>query len=361
MGEGRGQDVDWVIERYRSGDERDILELFHIVFGTERSMEHWLWQFKDNPYGGPFATLARRSSDRRLAGHHIVMPFPLNVKGQQVRACHSLDLAVHPDHRGQGVFAATGRDCFEWCSSAGIQFVVAFPNASSYPGFVRTLGWHRILFPNRYVLRLGIGRQVGRVLRLPLAASAADLAYRSMRGVQLSARHALLTKRAGSGVRFGISATVPDPYEALWDAWRSQEVLSVWKDSQYLRWRYDSNPDHDFRYLFLMRGPAMVAVAVMVELEGVAAICELLVGDRDVGLGQLLVSHVCLHAMERGMDKVRFVGFDAGFFDEILHGFDRQVAFENVFCGRAFQDRDLDALGAIAGNWTLTFGDGDFV
>ena len=362
MSEASGMGRDWGLERYRAGDELDMLGLFRLVFGNERSLEHWTWQFKSNPYGGPFATLARRKSDRLLVGQHVVMLYRLNVKGRPVGGCHSLDLAVHPDYRGQRIFDVTARDCFEWCLSHDIQFVIAFPNASSYPGFVRTLGWNRILFPNRYLMRVGIGGPLRKALKgVPLAAPVADLVFRAARRLQLDARHAMLARQVGSGVGLSTGATVPEGHEALWDACRSQEVLSLWKDSQYLRWRYDDNPEREFSYLYLTIDGAIAALAVTVELGAVFTICELLVREHDVQLGQLLVSHACLRALERGMDKVRFLGYDAGFFDEVFEGFERNVSFENVFVGRAFRDAELNALASIPGNWTVTFGDGDFV
>jgi GNAT superfamily N-acetyltransferase len=362
MPDASGMGMDWDLERYRPGDERDMLELFRLVFGKQRSLEHWTWQFNKSPYGGPFATLARRKSDHLLVGQHVVMLYLLNVKGRPVRGCHSLDLAVHPDYRGQRIFDVTARDCFEWCLSHDIQFVVAFPNASSYPGFVRTLGWNRILFPNRYVMRVGIGGAVRKGLKgMPLVAPAADLVFRSGRRLQLSARHLALTRQAGRGVRFVTSATVPEGHEALWNACRSQEVLSLWKDSQYLRWRYDDNPQHEFSYLYATIDGVIAALAVIAEFDAVTTICELLVREHDVQLGRLLLSHACLRALDRGAEKVSFLGYDGGFFHEVFEGFERNVSFENVFVGRAFQDAELNAIASIPSNWTVTFGDADFV
>lgn len=48
----------WHLDRYREGDETAILELFAAVFGQSRSLAHWTWQFKRNPYAGPFVTIA---------------------------------------------------------------------------------------------------------------------------------------------------------------------------------------------------------------------------------------------------------------------------------------------------------------
>lgn len=351
----------WRVERYRDGLEEEILTLFRNVFGRQRSAEHWHWQFKANPYGGPFSTIARRVDDGAVVGSYSVMPIMLNLMGKPLLACQSVDTAVHPDHRGQRVFEQTATDCYAWCASSGIKAVLGFPNAISYQGLVRTLDWRRVGFPVQYVLRMRMAPVVRRAVQVPLLPALVDLVYRPARRAQLAVRGALLSRLSGSDVVFRIAPAVPDGYDALWDAWRSQEVLSVWKDANYLRWRYDQNPDYRFTYFFLARGDEILAQAVGLELEGALTLCELLVGRRDRLVGQRLVVEICQYAAGRGLRSVKFLGFDAGFFDEVFKGLDRQSAWANVFCARSFDAGILGELLPNPANWTITFGDCDFV
>jgi len=351
----------WRLERYQDGDEHGILDLFRTVFGKSRSAEHWRWQFKDNPYGGPFVSLARRIDDSAVVGSYSVMPLKLNVMGRPVLACQSVDTAVHPDHRGQRVFEQTASDCYAWCEASGVRAVVGFPNANSYPGFMRTLDWRRIVFPVQHTLRLSIARELRTALGIPLLPALADVFYGAGRLAGLSLNRALAARLPGGASTFHTAGTVPEGYEALWNAWRSQEVLSLWKDAEYLRWRYDRNPDHRFTYYYLARGSELLAQAIGVEIDGALMLCELLVGGRDLGVGRRLVREVGLHALGRGMRAVGFLGSDAGFFADVLTGFARRNSYANVFCGRSFDPGVLRELLPLAANWTVTFGDGDFV
>ena len=70
----------WHLDRYREGDETAILELFAAVFGNSRSLAHWTWQFKRNPYAGPFVTIARRNADGAVVGIYSVMPMKLRTR-----------------------------------------------------------------------------------------------------------------------------------------------------------------------------------------------------------------------------------------------------------------------------------------
>lgn len=349
----------WRLERYRDGDEVEILALFKTVFGKSRSLEHWTWQFKQNPYGGPFVSLARREGDGAVVGSYSVMPVQLNVMGRPVLACQSVDTAVHPDHRGQRIFDRTASDCYAWCQSSGVAAVFGFPNASSYPGFVRVLGWKRILFPTKHLFRLGVRAALRRALGVPLLPEVFDALFRIGRRLQLDSRCAVSRRLAPA--EFHTAATVPAGYEGLWNACRSYEILSIWKDAAYMAWRYDRNPDQRFVYLYLSRGGEVPALAVGVDIDGTLTLCELMVAGRDVALGRRLAAEICRYALGAGHRAVAFLGHDAGFAHEALEGFGRAIAHGDVFGGRTFEPGPLDDLLPHAVNWTVTFGDGDFV
>jgi hypothetical protein len=350
-----------MLERYQAGDETGLLELFATVFGKSRSLEHWTWQFKRNPYGGPFVSLARRGRDRAVVGGYSVMPVMLNFLGRPVPACQSVDTAVHPDARGQRIFEKTATDCYEWCAGAGLQAVVGFPNANSYPGFVRSLGWKRIVFPTAHVLRLSLEGGLRKLSGIGWLSSPLDACYRLGMRLKLAGRLAVLRRGAGKAARFQVAAAVPAGYEQLWNTWKTQEVLSIWKDSKYFAWRYDQNPDHRFSYLYLTRDGEIPALAVAVEIDRALALCELIVGDRDVMTGRLLVGEICHHALARGLRAVRFLGHDAGLFDDVLEGFEHHRSYANVFAGRALAPGPIGEELPHADRWTVTFGDGDFV
>ena len=154
---------------------------------------------------------------------------------------------------------------------------------------------------------------------------------------------------------------MPPAYERLWNAWKNQEVLSVWKDSAYFGWRYDRNPDRRFTYYWLEREGEIAALAVGAEIDGALALCELVVRDREATVGRRLVAEIGQAALARGLRAVNFLGHDAGLFDEVFAGFERTRSFTNVFGGRVLQPGPLAEDLPHAANWTVTFGDGDFV
>jgi hypothetical protein len=84
----------------------------------------------DNPYGGPFISLAWHRSERFLVGNQVLMPFPLSVAGRRLLAGQSLISSCITTFRRQGVFEHTALQAFETLRQAGGAAVVAFPNES---------------------------------------------------------------------------------------------------------------------------------------------------------------------------------------------------------------------------------------
>jgi len=350
----------WDVEPYRPGDEAAILDLFRSEFGRERSLEHWRWQFLENPYGGPFISLAWHRSERFLVGNQVLMPFPLAVAGRRLLAGQSLDLVVHHDFRRQGVFEHTALQAFETLRQAGGAAVVAFPNESSYPGFVRTLKWRRILEPTFWSLRLGVRRKLVRALGAAAPAAMLDAGFRLLAGRKLS-RLARAAQAATSGVDVEHSDRLPEDTDSLWDRERKVVDLGLWKDREYLAWRYERNPDHAFHFHRLRRNGTLEGLLVSTEHAGVALLCELLVPSRSIAWGRRLVAEACLHHARARVDEVHFLGHDAGYFGAALEGFASRPAPGNVYVGRALADEALTERMAQSSRWTISYGDGDFV
>jgi hypothetical protein len=350
----------WEVRRWQPGDEVAMMELFRVEFGRERTPAHWKWKFLENPCGGPFVSLAWHRDPPLLVGNQVLMPFPLCVRGRRLLAGHSLDLVVHHDFRRQGIHEVTGRDAEAFLREHGGEALVAFPNAASYPGFVRSQGWKRILEPTMWKRRLGLRGKLERRLRVPVLAAAADAVFRA-RATGALRRQLAAAQAARPDLRVEHVGRLPDGVDALWERERTRVHVSLWKDREYLAWRYERHPEQRFEYHALVRGSELAGLAVTGIRDRMALLCELLEPDRDEAAGRLLVLSVCARVAGNGADEVHFLGHDDGWFGRVLEGFTAAPATENVFVGRAIADEALTAELADAANWTLTYGDGDFI
>ena len=154
---------------------------------------------------------------------------------------------------------------------------------------------------------------------------------------------------------------MPAQLDALWAREAQVAPLSLWKDAAYMTWRYAQHPDHRFTFHTLERAGELAGVCVSVVRDGVVLLCEFLVPSRDAAAGRRLLVETCLARAADRADRVQFLGRDPGYFAAVFRDFVRRPAPENVFVGRAIADEALTERMADAANWTLTYGDGDFV
>lgn len=102
----------FVIRSYRPGDEGAINELFCRVFGQSRSLEAWLWKYRNNPYGSHIISIAV-SPEGAVAAHYAGYPVRLlyypsvHSAPEEVTACQLGDKMTSPEYRSVGFGASS--------------------------------------------------------------------------------------------------------------------------------------------------------------------------------------------------------------------------------------------------------------
>jgi GNAT superfamily N-acetyltransferase len=141
---------------------------YQIVRATAANIA-WLAQlFEANGSGDTNVDRLRRKYDTSYTGHayfahfavtpegipaafFCLFPSFLNVNGQKVLAGQSADIITHPSHQRKGLFGLLGKATEALAKEHGMLYLFAFPNANSFPGFVRSLGWqHMGNFQNHF-------------------------------------------------------------------------------------------------------------------------------------------------------------------------------------------------------------------
>ncbi len=84
------------------------------------------------------------NSDGNPAAFFCLFPSYLWLDGKKVLAGQSADIITHPDHQRRGLFGLLGRATEDLALQIGMIHLFAFPNANSFPGFVKSLGWQHI-------------------------------------------------------------------------------------------------------------------------------------------------------------------------------------------------------------------------
>jgi len=342
---------------YKKGDETQILALYREVFGAPRSLEHWHWLNIANPYDGPRMVLTTDASSAKIVGHYAVQPVNLNMMGRELKAAQSVDTMVDPQFRMLGIFESSAKKCYEKLRRDGYSLVYGFPNRNSFPGFVRKLGWVRIGYLDRFFLRLSLEHKLRKITRIPGAAFTVNRLYRSLVRLRLKAQ-LLRYGRNQPNLKVGVSTEVPPHYDELWQAVKSFEILSLWKDAKYFNWRYDRNPSHAFKYIYVEKEGRMEALAVVVSNSSGMEILELIARDRNIAVARYLVTQIAIHAFKNSASRLTFMGSDLDFFKEVFRDFRCEKNLDHVFCMGILDDK-IEACALEPRNWTVTTGDSD--
>jgi hypothetical protein len=348
------------VRSYADGDERLILAGFNRVFGQARSLEHWTWKFKENPYRKAVMAALAFDSKGSVVGHYSLIPLKLNISGRAVLAAQSVDTFVSDECRGQGVFLRCASHCYDECIEEGVEAVYGFPNENSSPGFIRALGWSRIAHLTRYRCRLSVKRPLARILRLPVLPGLLEGFYRAALRAKISVRGIFSGRQSRVATKFHISSSLPRDYNDLWQSCKDREPISLWKDEEYLTWRYCRNPDREFRFCTLRAGDELLALGVLWITPHETYITELFAKGKDIGFAKRLVLEVVKLSLSTGKEQVLFIGQDAGFFQQVFSDFMARPLSDIALCGRTLQENaGFGAEFTIPENWTITYGDTD--
>ena len=166
----------------------------------------------------------------------------------RVLAAQSIDTMTHPRSQGKGVFTKLANACYGIAKERGIQLLYGFPNPSSYPGFVRKLGWKHIGDVTHWVrpIRPSLYTDASRFKRLSGSIAAKVLPKGRLRGFEMNYDSP------------SFAALAP-----LLDHWHSEsQKISIDRNADWLAWRYAEVTENDYKWLSAYRSGELRAVAV---------------------------------------------------------------------------------------------------
>lgn len=333
------------------GDVEEILALQNRTFGSKRTRDDWNWKLVDNPCLKNAGVVGVAGG--RIISTYTIVGFKLNVLGAPVLVGHSTDTVIDSEFRGKGYFQLLFDYSMRYGQCIGSQAAIGFPNGQAI----------RTNLNQSEVNPLAVIKAFSQRLRFPhkswsLRSALLSLAFSIWIQSRLIARLYRLRIAVGPSIQLEKTSTIPETYEQLWDCVRKREIVSFWKDSQYMKWRYGKNPKGKSEYFCATKEGVLCGFAAVTRRGDIAYITELMVVDSAVDLGKLLVNEILQDALNHGVEVVKFYGHDRGFFDLVFSDFMRQPAEDIVFIGQVYNDL-LRELCKQPLNLCITTGDCD--
>jgi SAM-dependent methyltransferase len=268
---------EFTVSSYSEGDEETILPLFNRVFSQTRSMEHWLWKFRDCPFGSFKIKLCWHGPE--LVAQYCGYPVDMEWNGKGIKGQHLGDSMTHPDYRGgrHGLFVRTANaffDEFGGCGEGKTQVMYGFNT-----GKVQRLG--RLLL--KYT-------PVNKVTQLGKELGGSVVKYGSFEDFIYSVQS---------------SSAVPEDADTLWMKSRRKKGLETVRNYRYMKWRYEDCPDTRYTFWTVRNRftKSLQAIVVTRVRAGVGCLVDFLSKRNGGGLGVML-SRIYEEFLRGGIKKL---------------------------------------------------------
>jgi GNAT superfamily N-acetyltransferase len=127
------------VVRYAPEWRESLVALLARVGTTQLTDEEFAWWFDRNPAGEGIVSLA--VDEGEVVGVAAMSFFKTRLEGVETRLAIPVNVATDARYRGQGIFSTLQQENEEAAAASGSPLTVTFPNAKSYPIFIRRLGW----------------------------------------------------------------------------------------------------------------------------------------------------------------------------------------------------------------------------
>lgn len=356
----------WYPREYKEGDEKDILDLYQLVFGTQMSTEHWVWEYKRSTAGEAVIIVAE--SDDGIVGQYALSPRLMKIGDSVAKGSLSFDTMVHPNYRGQGMFITLAEEAYELATRRGIHFIYGFPNANSHHGFVKKLGWAD--FDNKgiplWIKPLNLEnilkkRFVNNKLLAGLGGKAGNIVVRVLYRSTGNTPAGSITEISSFDRRF----------DSFWSEVSRDLGIMVVRDKGYLAWRYMEKPGSDYSVLIAEDGKDLLGYVVLKCMEDfglqIGFIVDILTIPQEAKVPLSLISAAVSYFESRKMDIVSCLSLPNARYSRSLKraGFIRapsRLLPQDMYLGvRRFSSRYPVTFLTDPKNWFISWGDHDVV
>jgi GNAT superfamily N-acetyltransferase len=232
--------------RYTPERRPALVSLLERVGTTRLTDAEFAWWFERNPAGEGIVSLAVDGDE--VVGVAAMSFFKTMLRGEETQLAIPVNVATDARYRGQGVFSTLERENEAAAAEAGCPLTVTFPNARSYPIFLKRLGWTDLPRLRLWARPLRAAGVLRYLLGRPGEEGGMreqDRSPRTVRGVEVRPVE-----------RFG------EEMDALGRRAAAAYGSHFSRDADYFNWRYLDSP-RDYRCFGAFRGRDLVGVAVV--------------------------------------------------------------------------------------------------
>lgn len=246
--------VEIILVNHADNFER-LVDLYRETFGIKMSDKIWKWKYLHNPLSSSESEVVIALEKGRIVGARPFMFAEMWIGDRKVKTALHCDTMVHPEHQRKGIFSLMGKFSIEHLGKRGFALSYGFPNSLSREGFLKQ-GYKKLRETEKLFKIVNPGIVSHRIKNRFLAKSASFL-Y----GGLLDRRKWTLSKDAEC-YEVEENDKVNSEFSIIRNI-RSRVLIDLCRSENYLRWRFDRHPGHEYKYLVAKRNGQVVGLAIV--------------------------------------------------------------------------------------------------
>lgn len=211
----------------------EVIELFRLGLG-DTTEQHWQWRLFRCDFTPKPEAFVMENESGKMVGMGTVLP--VEYGDAEYKCVQMCDWVVHPDYRGQGIIGKLYDFIYRRYEEKGYDFLIEFPNENSYPIF-KKYGFEEHSSPVCWNTKQRLFFSFKKKCSADINIEIDDFTYR---------------------VTNACPITQPFP----------QKKGRISRTPQFLRWKYDFNPDSDFQWLGIWRDSVLCGYLVFTQTRG---------------------------------------------------------------------------------------------
>ncbi|MGD7043316.1 GNAT family N-acetyltransferase [Jeotgalibacillus proteolyticus] len=285
-----------MLRLYQENDEQKINELFLTVFNKKRSIEEWQWKFSNSLKHDPIIAIYEENGS--ILGHAAVLVFEGKTGSNDALFGERIDVMVHPDYRGKGIYQQLITFLIDQCKEKEIHFVYGYPAPKAKELFIRYMNGKEITYVPRLLSILSPGKlllsRVKPLRKVHFLFSWLDRAFK-------------MRSKVSREIKVEEINVIDERFDLLWNRISSDYSMLIKRSSEYLSWRYKEHPNRDYRLYMVFRGDEAI---------GYIAIRDEIIKKNNYSLNMLHVTDLfCLNNSYDSLEMVKALNSVAGHAD----------------------------------------------
>lgn len=200
------------IKEYKNGDEEKIIDIFEEIFKQKMSLQYWNWNYDNELFSEKYINLMW--DNKILAGHYAIIPVNMIINNKLVKTGLSMTTMTSLKYGKKGIFKTLAGDLYTKIYN-DVDLIWGFPNNNSIHGFLKYLDWKQIMDIPLYICKV----------------------YKSN----------------NSNINIKSIVKFDEKFDSLFETIKNKYKIIVCRDSKYLNWRYEENPQNKYFYLVYER------------------------------------------------------------------------------------------------------------